>query len=96
MLANMQAVYIGQRCGTFTGEDNKEINYCSIALGNPDPNKSDQVMTCSVSSDVDIKSLERFKEYVFIIDVPIILKDKQKIKVVGVVPFKVDEPVSKK
>ena len=91
MLATMQAIYIGQRTGTFKSDDNKEINFCSIALGNPDSTKSDQVMNCSVASDVDVNKLLRFQEYNFIIDVPIQLKDKQKIKVVGVLPFKVDE-----
>ena len=95
MLANMQAIYIGQRTGSFKSDDNKEINYTSIALGNPDPNKSDQVMNCSVASDVDINKLVRFTEYNFIIEVPVILKDKQKIKIVGVVPFKVEDNKSK-
>lgn len=87
MLANMQAIYIGQRSGVFKADDNKEIKYCSIALGNPDPNKSDQIMNCSVANDVDIDKMIRFQEYNFIIDIPILLKDKQKIKVVGFVPF---------
>ena len=95
MLANMQGIYIGQRSGSFKGEDNKDINFTSIALGNPDPDKSDQVMNCSVASNVEIDKLVRFQEYSFVVDIPIILKDKQKIKVVGVVPFKNIEPVKK-
>lgn len=96
MIANMQAIYIGNRAGTFKGENEKDINFCTIALGNPDDNHSDQVMLCSKADKVDLSNLKRFESYNFIIDIPIVLKDKQKVKIVGVIPFETIKPKAEK
>lgn len=92
MLAHMEAVYLGKEAGTFEDNGNK-ITYCTLALQNTDINKSSQIMKCSSSSDLEVDKLVQYQKYLFIIDIPIILKDKAKVKVLGIVPFKDDTKV---
>ena len=92
MIGHMEAVYLGKESGSF--EDNgKKIAYCTLALQNPDVTKSSQIMKCFSSSDLEVDKLVQYQKYLFIIDIPIILKDKAKVKVLGIVPFKEDNKV---
>lgn len=87
MIANMQAIYIGNRAGSFKDDKEKEIDFCTVALGNPDDAHSDQVMLCSTVKGFDTSKLNRFQQYTFIVDIPIVLKDKAKVKIIDIVPF---------
>lgn len=94
MLGNIIAFYGGSKKHTGKGKDGQAFTYTFVNLLGSD-DKQDEVLIVTASNEVDLSSLERFKEYVFQIDITTQEKGK-KVKIVGVSPFvgrTVDKPI---
>lgn len=85
MLGSLVAVYGGSRTHTGKGKDGQSFSYTFVNLLGLD-DKQDEVLIVTAGNDVDLNSLERFKEYHFVIDITTQEKGK-KVKIVGVNPF---------
>lgn len=93
MLGSLVAVYGGSKTHKGTGKDGQSFSYTFVNLLGLD-DKQDEVLIVTSSNDVDLSSLDRFKEYVFQVDITTQEKGK-KVKIVGVSPFvarTVDKP----
>ena len=88
MLAHLEATYLGEDTME-TKIDQKDIKYRHIALQNPD--KKTQIMICRTDLNLDLSGLKESQKYLFIIDIPVVMQDKGKYKVLGVVPFSNDK-----
>lgn len=88
MLAHLDAKYLGEDTMETT-IDQKDIKYRHIALQNPE--KKTQIMICRTDLNLDLSGLKEGQRYLFVIDIPIVMQDKAKYKVLGVVPFSNDK-----
>lgn len=85
MLGSLVAVYGGSKVHTGKGKDGQSFSYTFVNLLGLD-DKQDEVLIVTASNDVDLNGLDRFKEYVFQVDITTQEKGK-KVKIVGVSPF---------
>lgn len=85
MLGSLVAVYGGSKTHTGKGKDGQSFSYTFVNLLGL-AGKEDEVLIVTAGSDVELDKLERFKEYVFAVDITTQEKGK-KVKIVGVSPF---------
>lgn len=85
MKSILNAVYGGSKINQFKTKDNLTIDYINVNLLGVGE-QEDEHLVVSCSKDVDLKSLVRFKEYNFVIDLTNGEKGK-KVKIVGLLPF---------
>ena len=88
MIAHIQANYVGCEVKDYNIDGKK---YIGRYIGLQNPEKKLQIMTCSYVENLDVSKLVELEQYMFIVDMPISFNDKTRLKVIDVVPFKVDK-----
>lgn len=85
MLGSLAAIYGGSKKHQGKGSDGSSFTYTSVKLlGTAD--KEDEVLAVTADNSIDFSKLDRFKEYLFEVDITTQDKGKR-VKIVGVSPF---------
>ena len=89
MLGHITAKYLGEQDNIFKGKDGKDIQYRQIGLQNPE--KKLDIMVCGIDLNYDLSKLVENELYMFVVNIPSVVKSDTRLRVLDVVPFKVDK-----